>query len=275
MTRITILVFFTCILTQLPWAVAEPNQNPYSEFEPAQINEEWRAVRTNLHATLSFRAAVVQRMLEEANWVAGALKLPTRHPIQITDIQNAYILPPFSCILPGTNLLYDIRIPREQRLRALKFGPNGWIATTNFQFYFREGRLWQVMRLSRPNVEYLADSLDTLVSKPSLIDTNGAYQLATQWLAAVDMNMAAVSQLKWTVNQLHYKIRGATNYIALPLFYVDFGNKHHSANGNLPAFDEPLISVEVLGTSKELQNLIINDLSLSRRRGRCRAASCG
>jgi hypothetical protein len=106
-----------------------------------------------------------------------------------------------------------------------------------------------------PQVERYAHNLDALIGKPSLIDTNGAYQLATQWLAAVDVDMAAVGKLKWTVNQLHYKAKGATNYVTLPLYYVDFGNEHYPASGNLQAFDEPLVSVEVLGTTKELQDL--------------------
>ncbi len=78
--------------------------------------------------------------------------------------------------------------------------------------------------------------------------------------------MTAMGKLKWTVNQLHYRASGATNYVTLPLYYVDFGNKHCKAAGpNLKDFDETLVSVEVLGTTKELQELMINDVSLSRR----------
>ena len=89
------------------------------------------------------------------------------------------------------------------------------------------------------------------------LQKNGWYQ----W----SIDITALEKLKWTVNQLHYLARGATNAVTLPLYYVDFGSKHCPASGNLKASDEPLISVEVLGTTKELQDLVINDSSLSRR----------
>ena len=128
-----------------------------------------------------------------------------------------------------------------------------------------KGKLCVVLRLSKHDVEYYADSLDKLVGKSSVINKAQAYELATQWLASVDMNMKAVNQLKWTVHQLHYRARGATNYVTLPLFYVDFGNIHYPAKNNLKAFDEPRVSVEILGTTKQLQDLTIQDLSLSSR----------
>lgn len=225
---------------------------------------------------LAYRAAAMNKLLEEANSFADKLQLPTKRPIEISDIQYPIIFPPWENIvrkwdhndLPDTvfsNRIYDTSIPREERLRALKFGADGVLETTNFFFSFRHEKLGEVMRLDGHENERYSRRLEELIGKPSLIDTNGAYQLATQWLAAVDIDMAALNKLKWTVNQLHYKTLGATNYVTLPLFYVDFGNKHYPASGNLHAFDEPLVSVEVLGTTKELQDLEIKDLSFSRR----------
>jgi hypothetical protein len=266
MIKSLILPIICCILAQtICVATAQNTANPYPDLTPEQVTAEMRIIMTNLHANLAWRAAVVQKMLVEANWAAARLELPTPHPILMTDIQDEYIGLPFSSMLPGTNRLYDINIPREERLHALKFGPQGWIATASFQFYFNAGKLWQVERLSAPNVERYALNLGELVGKPSLIDTNGAYQLATQWLAAVDVDMKALEKLKWTVNQLHYRARGATNYVTLPLYYVDFGNKHFPASENIKAFDKPLVSVEVLGTTKELQELEINEPAFSRR----------
>jgi hypothetical protein len=226
---------------------------------------------------MAYRAAMMQKMLEEANYFADRLNLPTVRPIQITDIKYPFVAQPWFSIIRddstvpnvivsrfGTNI-FNSNIPREQRLRSLEIGALGTIETTNFEFDFYDGRLREAMRLSEHRVEYYAHDLETLVGKPSLIDTNGAYQLAIQWLAAVDVDMAALAKLKWTVNQLHYLPKGATNAVTLPLYYVDFGSKHHPASHNLKAFDQPLISVEVLGTTKQLQDLIINDLTFSRR----------
>jgi hypothetical protein len=240
-------------------------------------NTEMLAMVTNLNhgsiRNLAYRSTVLQKMLEEANYSADRLELPTKRPIETMDIQDKFIVAPWSSVLHGTNRypdttfeahIFDSEIPREQRLRALKVGLFGRIDTTNFEFGFMQGKLSHVMRLDAPDTEYYARRLDELVGKPSF-DTNGAYQLATQWLARVDMDMPAINKLVWTVNKLHYKALGATNYVTLPLYYVDFGSKHYAASENLKAFDEPLISVEVLGTTKKLQELTINDLFFSRR----------
>jgi hypothetical protein len=166
-----------------------------------------------------------------------------------------------------TNAIYDAHIPREQRLQALKFGVRGTIETTNFFFSFIGAKLSSVQRLSEHLVEYYSHDLDKLVGKTSLIDTNGAYQLATQWLASVDMDIPALRKLKYTVNQLHYRATGTTNVVTLPLFYVDFGTRHHHwpAGSTMKDYDEPLVSVEILGTTKELQEMKLNDGSLSKR----------
>jgi len=262
-----ILSFVCCVLAQTAWAD--------SELTEAQSAERLSLVTNINHGVgLTYRAAVIQRMLAEANWAAARLKLPTKRPIQVTDVQDDYICAPWFSVLHGTNRfpdtifgshIFDPDIPREQRVRALKIGLYGRIDTMNFEFGFDQGRLLHVQRLSEPTVEYYARNLDDLIGKTSLIDTNGAYQLATQWLAAVDVDMAALSKLKWTVNQLHYLARGATNAVTLPLYYVDFGTKHYPASGNLHAFDEPLVSVKILGTTKELIELHILDNSFCRR----------
>ncbi|MGH7953044.1 MAG: hypothetical protein ACREFE_14170 [Limisphaerales bacterium] len=244
---------------------------PSAEFSNAQ-QQEFLAMITNAPPSLAWREAAIQRMVTEANFFVARLKLPTPHPILPADIPGkglpyVFIATPWTSIVRnpwGTNI-YNPNIPRNQRLRALEIGPYGEFETTNFEFDFWDGHLGDVMRLDAPGVERYARHLDELVGKPSLIDTNGAYQLAIRWLAAVDVDMAAIRKLKYTVNQLHYKPLNATNYVMLPLFYVDFGNKHYPASGNLHAFDEPLLSVEILGTTKELQELRIQDASFSRR----------
>ncbi len=248
-----------------------------AELTEAQKQEMYAMVADINRASMVYRATIMQKMLKEANYFASRLNLPTTCPIRATDVKYPFVAQPWFGVIRdertvpnvivsrfGTNI-FNSNIPREQRLQALEIGTSGSIETTNFQFIFYNGRLREVMRLSEHEVEYCANDLGKLVGKPSLIDTNDAYQLATQWLAAVDVDMVALQKLKWTINQLHYRERGTTNYVTLPLYYVDFGLKHYAATNNLKAFDEPLVSVEILGTTKELQDLEISDLAFSQR----------
>lgn len=231
------------------------------------------------HSTPAYRAAVTQMALVEANYFAKCLKLPT--PIRITDIAYPYprIGPPWFSVLRKqyppyprgfpetvfTTNIYNTNIMRETRLRAVTVAICGMFGTTNFVYCFNQGKLREVMRISGPDEERYSRNLDDLVGKPSLIDHAQAYQMATQWLAAVDVDMTALAQLKWTVNQLHYLLRGTSNTVDLPLYYVDFKYKDSSASSNLLSMGQPPVSVEILGTTKELQDLNINDLSFSRR----------
>ncbi len=265
-----VLIFICGILAQTASAQLSGAQNPVQQAE-------FMAMLTNLNhgASLVWRAAMIQRMVQEANYFADRLKLPTKLPIEVTDIQVDHIPSPSFCVLQqarpsyypntifGTHI-YDTNIPREQRLRALKIGLSGQITTTNFKFAFAQGRLRQVVRLSEPDVEYYSRNLDKLVGQLSLIDTNGAYKLATQWLATVGVDVPALErQFGHSVNQLLYSPRGATNAVLLPLYYVGFGT--NNSPKWKPASYDPAVEVEILGTTKELQDLEINDTSFSRR----------
>jgi hypothetical protein len=263
-------LFICCLLAQKVLAY---------ELTGAENAERLELTKAINHRSLALTDTTMQQMLTEANFAANRLKLPTHYPIVVPDICNHFIVMDWLNVLHTTNQLIDPRfpdtiygahifdatIPRASRLHALKFGLFGYIANTNFQFGFAQGRLIHIERLSDPSTEYYAHDLNKLVGQPSLIDTNGAYQLATQWLAAVDVDMTRLEKLKWTVNQLHYRSRGATNSVTLPLYYIDFGGKHYPASGNLVASDEPLLTVEVLGTTKQLQELRINDVSFCQR----------
>jgi hypothetical protein len=250
----------------------------------AAQHAEFMVMWTNLNhgASLVWRETVMERMLAEANWAADRLKLTIKRPIEAADIQQVFVASPANGVLqqakpsylPDTiygQHIFDSDIPRGSRLRALKIGLRGNFATTNFEFEFDEGKLGRVLRLSCPNVEYYARDLDKLVGKPSLINSAQAYQLATQWLAAVDVDLAVLEKARMpqAVHQLEYQPPGAANSVFLPIFYVDWGTNFTGLNyiwfnkKNAPW--HPSVEVEILGTTKELQNLRIADPSFSRR----------
>jgi hypothetical protein len=258
------------------WAQTVCAQTKLTEAQMREMYDEMIPVIN--HSTLAYRAAAMQKMLVEANYFADRLKLPTPHPIQISDTQYEHISPPWFSVLHETgdshypvsifgSNIFNSNIPREARLRALQIAAGGTIETTNFVFSFYDGgKIREVLCLDEHDMERYAKRLDELIGKPSLINEAQAHELATQWLAAVDVDVAALDKRKWTVNQLHYTAHGATNAVTLPLYYVSFGSIHYT-NGpeNRKEFDEPIVEVEILGTTKELQNLTFNDLSFSRR----------
>ena len=159
MKRKFILTFAFSILAQTvlaEWSLTDVQKREIAELAKEtnmtpQLREQYTMIVYVNYKNLAYRTAVLQKMVEEANFFADKLQLPTKRPIQITDIKYPHITAAwFNVIretsnrdyLPDTifsNRVYDANIPREERLRALKFGTDGTIETTNFFFSFQRG----------------------------------------------------------------------------------------------------------------------------------------
>jgi hypothetical protein len=215
----------------------------------------------NLHlaqTSLAYQSVVVQHMLPEANYFSAQLKLPTPHPIRILDVNNIHVTPPWYSKIENTNL----SSPVERVLNA-KFVIGGFTETTNFCFYFRGGNLWSVVNRVQHMERF--DLYPVWAKTPSLINSNGAYQLATQWLASVDIDVNALGknykpkiEQAFFWNQPGLNVQhppGDTNKTLLPIFNVTWGTNWANYPGQ----------VRILGTTKELMELRVGDSTLSRR----------
>ena len=215
---------------------------------------------------IAYRLASMQKMLLEASYFAERLELPSSRPIEAKDIQYPYVSPPWYSMVSETtrpywpitvfsNHIYDTNIPREQRARAFKISVQGTIETTNLLFAFDKGRLSDVERLSRHDVQYYSMDIDKLIGKTSLINDTEAHEMATQWLAAVDINVAALEK-KYPpeINRLHFMPENSTNAVELPIYFVTWGWVGAAISS------EPLAEVTILGTTKELVELRISNL---------------
>jgi hypothetical protein len=195
-----------------------------------------------LHTTAAYQAAVVQLMIGEANFAAQQLGLPETVPT-------------------ATNLLVIAEVQPPAR------GVGGAVGTTNYTFSFDKGRLrllrkrdW-LKKISPPGT-----NLFDLTRQPSLLDTNGAHQLATQWLAALDVDVAALEQ-----NQRRHMLQIATPNIAsgellataqagqratkilTPLFVISWGERPPPRDFMNAA------RVKLLGSTKELLELDVQE----------------
>jgi hypothetical protein len=198
---------------------------------------------TNLfYISLAYKMAILQLALPEVNFVSKQLNLPTPHPIQMADMREAMVSP-----------------PQMKNLGVL-------VETTNFVFNFANGKLHLIVNKEK-NIESV-DLYPKWANTPSLISSNGAYQLATQWLTAIEVDVGALkrkygSQLNveqaffW--NQPGIEVHhppGDTNKTMLPIFNVTWGDGTKT---------EYPVQIRILGTTKELMGLTLGDPSLSRR----------
>jgi hypothetical protein len=208
--------------------------------------------------SLAYQSVNVEYMLREANYFSGQLKLPTPHPIQLRDIDAINVSPPWYSKIEDTNLA-----PSVGRVLHAKFVAGGSIATTNFWFAFRLGHLSSVINRVQHMERF--DLYPVWAKTPSLVDSNEAYQIATQWLASIEVDVGVLGkkyapkvEQKWFWNRPGLDVHhppGDTNKTMLPIFDVTWGTNW---------VDYPA-QVRILGTTKELMELRVGDSTLSRR----------
>ena len=232
----------------------------FAEMTDAERDEMFAVIKSNhlARTSLAYRASVGPKMLAEANYFAKKLNLLPRRPIQENDIVRFYVAAPLYSRIDNTNLPSP-----AAKLCAAQFVAGGFIDTTNFDFSFNKGYLWGVNNRLK-HIERF-DLYDEWAKTPSLIDTNGAYQLAAQWLSAVDVDVAALEkeykpivEQQWCWNQPGLNVHhppGDTNKTMLPIFNVTWGTN----------WVEYPARVQILGTTKELMMLNFSEFSVSRR----------
>lgn len=240
--------------------------------------KELEIMRINLdHGSgVAWRAAMSHVMLIKANWLANRLNLPISRPIQTSDVHSWDIEPPWDrvlCQYPawfpdtvfGTNL-YNTNFSRLQRILALKFGVEGVLDTPAFEFSFNNGQLTEILRADASQGERHVDRTPGRSSEATVqpsIDKNAeVYQLATQWLAAVDVNLIMLekSRLSQPVHQAEYQPDGTL--LPQTVYFVDWGTNYYGLDSLYKTWHtnewHPAVTVEMT-EKKELLKLYIGD----------------
>jgi hypothetical protein len=207
-----------------------------------------------LHTTTAYQTAALQLMVGEANFAAKQLDLKEPLPIVIPADTNKWeVLPP-------------------------PMGVGGMILTSNFDFEFGGGNLTGISKKDwLKKVSPPVTNTRELANQPSLLDTNSAYQLATQWLAKISVD---VPKLERTFPPCIFQpasrprdangifLIGATNAISIPLYLIGWGDPqdgflrtNRTGRPLPPRRPNTLDAVymQILGTTKELLVLHIRN----------------
>jgi hypothetical protein len=120
-----------------------------------------------MFAPLAYQYVAITLMLAEVNYSASQLHLPVALPVTEKDIKGAMVVP-----------------------TRLKFGVAGRIDTGRYAYSFFEDKLCLVIDLkaNRGN-KTQREYLEELSHVPSTINTNDAYRIATNWLAALNVDL--------------------------------------------------------------------------------------
>lgn len=177
----------------------------------------------------AYKKEALRAVLQEANQVAGALHLPETLPITETDLVQHYISPFAMSRMTGSI---------------------GNVTTRHYTYYVSIGDRFSFLEgrhLDENRRQWLAE-----YSWPvSRLDTNAAYQLATQWLAAVSMDVPALN----ADCNLHIHptaLRGQDDAAHfLPVYWV-YWTKGAEGHGSVA-------SVELFAPTKTLLQLRVED----------------
>jgi len=243
-------------------------------------DDEWRIMEINLgyESGLAWQGAMGHAMLQKANWLANRLNLPVQRPIQVwqvdavADSPSTSVLHQYPSWMPDTVYGMDIwntNIPRLKRILALKFAINGWLDTPAYHFSFRDGQCDCIARQSESGGD--ANNFDKIMTAPHVhlppLKTAEIYQIATNWLAAIDVNldMLEKSRLPHPVRQEEGRLPGASS--PQPVYFVAWGTNYYGLNymAKIVFTNEwsPSVLVEI-GLDKELLQLSVGDLTYYR-----------
>lgn len=220
---------------------------------------------TNLfYVSMAYKAVVAPLMISEANFFSQKLGLPEPAPLSVSNTRIS-VNPPLIAGLGHVrteDFIYSFPGSDQRPLT------NG-CGSLSFLEY---GKLAYVMK-EEPFRAYggsIAEYQQKLAATPSQIDTNGAYRLAKKWLTAVEVDVAALERdyKPMIVQQEFYDGPALTPEQAkqvlpnapkkkLPIFDVTWGGPDGC---NPPAW------IEILGPTKELLWLRMEDTRYSRRR---------
>lgn len=203
----------------------------------------------NLFITAAYKYVALMVMLAEANFFAEKTCLPRNHPIVEQDMRpGGHVSPP----------------------RLMGFG--GSLLTDDYFFGFGKGGLANFKKrgFEPDNETMIRERNFRFAELPSSIGTNEAYQLATNWLAAIDVDVRALEKKyppKVTQRKFYPDAKGLNDLgertLILPIFDLQWGSIPISSGGK--EYPMPALSLTIFGPTKELIEFHLMDRDLSRR----------
>lgn len=139
---------------------------------PNPIGPDGRYTQAMSFTTRAYQSEALKEVIQEANRVAEQLQLPEQLPITTTNVVKTFINP----------------FGYAYAKKAV-----GNVTTKHYAYYVSKGN--RLSYIESPHQEELGRTFQKSHVLPvSQIDTNQAYQLATQWLAAALMDVTALNR---------------------------------------------------------------------------------
>jgi hypothetical protein len=191
--------------------------------------------------SLAYKYVALVLMLGEVNFFSAGTGLKFDHPVTETDVRAGSHVGP-----PKTN---DF---------------TGSILTDKYFFGFGWGHLANFHRndFRSDSDTQVRERNERLAKQSSLIDTNGALELATGWLSAMGVDLPLLQQ-KYKLNVVQWRYRGdglTQGPVMLPVYQVEWRGSPFPTKRTKR--ETAVVTLTILGTTKELIEYHLLDDSL-------------
>jgi len=193
-----VLTVCTALLISTIWADDTWGELPPGV--PSPINPDGRFTRAINFTTKAYQEAAFRLVVQEANMVARELGLPEDLPITESNLVGAFISP-FGYAYVSKKI--------------------GNVTTKRYTYYVSQGNKFSYLEHTHQAEE--CRKFQRAYTWPlTRINTNEAYLLATQWLAAVSMDVAALNR------ECSVKVTIDTSYVRapagkfVPIYYISW-----------------------------------------------------
>ena len=196
---------------------AQTNTDPHFNWAQLSSKQQLNAMKLT---TPAYRKEALRLVLEEANRIARELSLSEQLPILETNLVKSYISPP----------------RMAQGLKTI-----GNITTSNYVYAPYAGHGFSIVR-TRLQDEY-GQMQKQFLWPMNQMDTNAAYQSATQFLTMAAMDVKALNRdCNLTIRAFTPEGEHGSHFV--PVYWVSWGNG-----------DKPVASVELFEPTKTLRQM--------------------
>ena len=229
MTIQTMRILVIILLSGLVSVFAQDNTNSRPNIDSIKAASKERFQQLML-TTPAYRSEALRLVIGEANRVAVELHLPESLPIVESNLVSTYI-------------------PAPGMARRLG-GGLGNITTSNYTYYVSVANKFSFLEKRNMEQEYL-HLRNQFLWPVKRMDTNAAYQAATQFLAAASMDVKALSQ-DCDVHIDAFMPEGINGKFFVPVYGIHWTSKNPEIRGSVAEvkYIEPTKTICQLRVSK-------------------------
>lgn len=233
---------FPCLTAQICGAELDDASSTNSVIRQRLIRPDGKLTPLGFrYTTAAYEREALRLVVREANAVALQLELPEHLPIKESDLMQSFIV------------RYGMSLMRPGIIGNVHTHAYGYFVSVDHKLSYVE-RAHQ----DRDCLEWM----EQYRWSKGRIDTNGAYQLATQWLAAAEMDVDALNR----DCRLHIELDSFANQRKglrgkfVPIYFVYWESAENRAEGY-----GDVASVKLLAPTKTLISLRVEDARYIRR----------